>query len=267
MTSYDYGFRIYNPAIAKFLSVDPLTKKFPMLTPYQFASNTPIQAIDLDGLEAFFVHGTNAGNDMWTPKLTNFLRRNLTNNKIADNSFRWNYQEGPTKRNWLLNGENKRSKGAGSLVMHVINYRKENDITDEEITFVSHSHGGNVAIQAAKILYDNYGIQVNIVNINTPAFNGDDDVENPENNSGINSLIQYYTKGDWVAGQIAPGSDDKYDYKVNVDVTNIQLTDPKSKSPIGAHLMDNVNLDELKNKAKKPSKVYKGLRNPEKKNE
>lgn len=34
------------------LSVDPLTKSFPMLTPYQFASNTPIMAIDLDGLEA-----------------------------------------------------------------------------------------------------------------------------------------------------------------------------------------------------------------------
>jgi hypothetical protein len=27
--------------------------KYPDLTPYQFASNTPIQAIDLDGLEAF----------------------------------------------------------------------------------------------------------------------------------------------------------------------------------------------------------------------
>ncbi|WKN33905.1 hypothetical protein PZB74_03250 [Porifericola rhodea] len=49
---YDYGFRIYNPSIAKFLSVDPLTKSYPMLTPYQFASNYPIAAIDLDGLEA-----------------------------------------------------------------------------------------------------------------------------------------------------------------------------------------------------------------------
>ncbi|MBT1706467.1 polymorphic toxin-type HINT domain-containing protein, partial [Chryseosolibacter indicus] len=49
---YDYGFRIYNPSIGKFLSVDPLTKEYPELTPYQFASNTPIQAIDLDGLEA-----------------------------------------------------------------------------------------------------------------------------------------------------------------------------------------------------------------------
>lgn len=50
-TTYDYGFRIYSPALGKFLSVDPLTKKFPELTPYQFASNSPIWNIDLDGLE------------------------------------------------------------------------------------------------------------------------------------------------------------------------------------------------------------------------
>ena len=48
--TYDYGFRIYDSRIAKFLSVDPLTKSYPMLTPYQFASNTPILFIDLSPL-------------------------------------------------------------------------------------------------------------------------------------------------------------------------------------------------------------------------
>jgi len=48
---YDYGFRWYDPAVARFVSVDPLAESFPELTTYQYASNTPIQAIDLDGLE------------------------------------------------------------------------------------------------------------------------------------------------------------------------------------------------------------------------
>ena len=48
---YDYGFRIYNPRIGRFLSVDPLFKSYAMLTPYQYASNRPIDGIDLDGLE------------------------------------------------------------------------------------------------------------------------------------------------------------------------------------------------------------------------
>jgi RHS repeat-associated protein len=48
---YDYGFRIYDARIGKFLSVDPLTESYPWYTPYQFAGNKPIQFIDLDGLE------------------------------------------------------------------------------------------------------------------------------------------------------------------------------------------------------------------------
>ncbi|WP_429065577.1 RHS repeat-associated core domain-containing protein [Chitinophaga sp. W2I13] len=49
----DYGMRIYDPRIGKFLSTDPLTKQYPHYTPYQFAGNTPIQAIDLDGAEEY----------------------------------------------------------------------------------------------------------------------------------------------------------------------------------------------------------------------
>lgn len=38
------------------MSVDPLTGSYPMLTPYQFASNRPIDGIDLDGLEYISFH-------------------------------------------------------------------------------------------------------------------------------------------------------------------------------------------------------------------
>jgi RHS repeat-associated protein len=47
----DYGMRSYNPRIGRFFNVDPLAKSYPELTPYQFASDSPIQNIDLDGLE------------------------------------------------------------------------------------------------------------------------------------------------------------------------------------------------------------------------
>jgi RHS repeat-associated protein len=49
--SYDYGFRQYDPRVARFLSVDPLTAEYPWYTPYQYAGNMPIWAVDLDGLE------------------------------------------------------------------------------------------------------------------------------------------------------------------------------------------------------------------------
>jgi len=47
----DYGMRIYDKRLSRFKSVDPITKEYPNLTPYQFASNNSIAGIDLDGLE------------------------------------------------------------------------------------------------------------------------------------------------------------------------------------------------------------------------
>lgn len=50
----DYGMRIYDPRLGRFLSADPLIvqeQKYPELSPYQFASNRPIDGIDKDGLE------------------------------------------------------------------------------------------------------------------------------------------------------------------------------------------------------------------------
>ena len=61
----DYGMRIYDPRIAKFLSVDPIGVKYPELTPYQFASNRPIQGIDLDGKEFFDMTGKQLGPITW----------------------------------------------------------------------------------------------------------------------------------------------------------------------------------------------------------
>ncbi len=55
VVQYDYGFRIYDPRLVRFKSVDPLTKSYPWYTPYQFAGNKPISCIDLDGLEELWV--------------------------------------------------------------------------------------------------------------------------------------------------------------------------------------------------------------------
>jgi hypothetical protein len=40
-----------NTQASRFLSIDPLAKEYSWLTPYQYAANSPISGIDLDGLE------------------------------------------------------------------------------------------------------------------------------------------------------------------------------------------------------------------------
>ncbi|HEV7781427.1 MAG TPA: RHS repeat-associated core domain-containing protein [Chitinophagaceae bacterium] len=52
---YDYGFRNYDPQIGRFTQLDPLTFKYPFLTPYQYASCDPINNIDVDGLEGSII--------------------------------------------------------------------------------------------------------------------------------------------------------------------------------------------------------------------
>ncbi len=47
----DYGMRIYDPRLGRFLSVDPLAKSYPWLSTYSYAENNPVNYIDLDGLE------------------------------------------------------------------------------------------------------------------------------------------------------------------------------------------------------------------------
>lgn len=48
---YYYGARYYAPWTCRFVSVDPLFKDYPFYTPYQYAGNRPIIALDIDGLE------------------------------------------------------------------------------------------------------------------------------------------------------------------------------------------------------------------------
>ena len=47
----DYGMRGYDTRLGRPPSVDPLFKQYPELSPYQFFSNNPIEAIDRDGEE------------------------------------------------------------------------------------------------------------------------------------------------------------------------------------------------------------------------
>ena len=49
--SYDFGARIYDSRLGRWLSVDPLMRKYPGLTPYNFVGNSPIIYIDPNGRE------------------------------------------------------------------------------------------------------------------------------------------------------------------------------------------------------------------------
>ncbi|WP_083598237.1 DUF6443 domain-containing protein [Flavobacterium sp. CF108] len=54
---YDYGARKYDPALGHWMNMDPLSEKYETLSPYNYVSNNPVNAIDPDGRLIVYVNG------------------------------------------------------------------------------------------------------------------------------------------------------------------------------------------------------------------
>lgn len=179
----DYGLRIYDSRLAKFLSVDPLTKKYPELTPYQFASNTPIQAVDLDGAEALFVHGTWSDKTTWEGGFVKNMLRATGWEKIQANAYFGNWS-----------GANKSSSRieASNAFFNFLTSDKNPFRDLKHATLIGHSHGGNVnkilrnKLQAA-------GWTVDILNIETPQRT---EFNTPSGGGGV--FLNFFHKSDVV---------------------------------------------------------------------
>jgi len=49
--SLNYTYRMHDPRVGRFFATDPLEKKYPWYSPYQFSGNRVIQYVELEGLE------------------------------------------------------------------------------------------------------------------------------------------------------------------------------------------------------------------------
>jgi RHS repeat-associated protein len=54
---YDFGARIYDSRLGRWMSIDPSASKFPNQSPYNFANNSAIIIIDPDGKESIVIAG------------------------------------------------------------------------------------------------------------------------------------------------------------------------------------------------------------------
>ena len=49
--SINFEYRMHDPRLGRFLSIDPLSKKYPFYSPYSFSGNRVIDCIEMEGLE------------------------------------------------------------------------------------------------------------------------------------------------------------------------------------------------------------------------
>jgi RHS repeat-associated protein len=99
--SINYGMRVYDPRIGKFTSLDPLAVNYPFYSPYQFAGNKPIWAIDLDGEEEKL--STNKA--VLHPGLT-ILNVSSKNAIYQYNHFKYNHPSGSFVKTDILRSAN-----------------------------------------------------------------------------------------------------------------------------------------------------------------
>ncbi|QYS88074.1 lipase family protein [Flavobacterium davisii] len=213
--SLNYTFRMHDSRMGRFFAIDPLFKDYPYNSPYAFSENRVMDAVELEGREAFYIHGTVLQmfggrestftfekNDNGTNKYIVDRITPVLGNKTSNVDFVWDGG----------NSDDSRHAAAEQLVEHVLKNRNPG----EPISLVGHSHGGNVAIEAANILVKKHKIQPNeikIVAINTPR---EEDIT--LNNSDV-TLYSINARGDLIQQLGSDYGSPNHTPQENVDIS------------------------------------------------
>lgn len=58
---YDYGARMYEPALGRFMTMDPMAEKYYNISPYAYCNDNPTNSIDIGGNFPWFIVGSIVG--------------------------------------------------------------------------------------------------------------------------------------------------------------------------------------------------------------
>ncbi len=150
--SINYTFRMHDPRVGRFFAVDPLFREYPWNSPYAFSENVVINAIELEGLELFFVNGYKPWyyRDLTKDEMHDYWNLHINNEGIYSDYFNETdirYEDGNLNSygtpfspvaDRVFKGMNsvRDQLNSGELVLD----------NDKPVTFVAHSQGNAHAL-------------------------------------------------------------------------------------------------------------------------
>ncbi len=250
----DYGARNYDPALSRWMNIDPLADKFPNISPYAAMNNNPLYWIDPDGRE-------NIPALLWA--LKNMANKGIPSNYsdpyFAGSDNRWTYNIGtvpdrtvcyescfmaymnsgndvlPTLRTGFTNKRNAfkgRSTETGGM-----NWFKEGDGTDRQfVTDISKGELGDIVFMGE--VGDMQGHAVLLaseVTMGTTEINGKEvqtmffyalTTSSDTDSGNYGGELITWTKnedGKWI------GSHNSYEFRGYGQMTNVKATDEQKQ--------------------------------------
>ena len=85
--SYDFGARMYDSRVGRWLSLDAKKSSKPSCTPYNFVMNNPTIKIDPDGNTDFYFNGKYIGTDGLENGMIGLVKNKDVKNQIKKNSY------------------------------------------------------------------------------------------------------------------------------------------------------------------------------------